>query len=433
MMDRLDIRSPKRNKRMQVGWEGFFPYYAGYPEVFANALLRSANLAPEGIVFDPWNGSGTTTYAASELGMKAVGLDVNPVMVIVARARLLPVSEADSIEPLAQDIVRTARVRVENVSDQDPLCAWFTAETAAFVRSVERSIAKRLLGRMTLRAGGANFDSLSGLAATFYVALFNVCRAMASSFRTSNPTWIRLPKEEEARIDVPHRDITERFLTNLQHMVQALTTRVAQKGVERGVSELKIADTTKYALQPESVDIVLTSPPYCTRIDYAAATRIELAVIAPLISGTPDELSRLMIGSTRVSKNPIAVSPTWGPRCLKFLDQIRSHPSKASAGYYYKTHLDYFDKMERSIEKFTSALKPDGSAIMVVQDSYYKDIHNDLPSILAEIAAGHGLTLKRREDFYLRRSMSGINPHTRLYGRSPGAVEAVLCFSKTKN
>jgi DNA modification methylase len=433
MMDALDIRSPKRSKRLQAGWEGFFPYYAGYPEVFANALLSSANLAPDAVVFDPWNGSGTTTYTASELGMKAVGFDINPVMVVVARARLLPVSEADSIEPLAQGIVRAARPNVGRISGEEPLCAWFTVETAASIRSLERSIAKRLLGRMTLTTDGANFDNLSGLAATFYVALFNVCRALASSFRSSNPTWVRLPKQEEARINVAHRDITDRFLANLKDMVQALTGRAALQYVERGVSELKVADTTTCALQPESVDIVLTSPPYCTRIDYAAATRVELAVVAPLTKGTPDELSRRMVGSTKVSKNPITVSPKWGPRCVEFLEQIRSHPSKASAGYYYQTHLDYFDKMERSIEKFASALRPNGRAIMVVQDSYYKDIHNDLPSILTEIAAGHELALGRREDFFLRRSMSGINPHTRLYGRSPGAVEAVLCFSKTDN
>ncbi len=30
MAQRLRIVSPKRNKRLQTGWEGFFPYYAGY-------------------------------------------------------------------------------------------------------------------------------------------------------------------------------------------------------------------------------------------------------------------------------------------------------------------------------------------------------------------------------------------------------------------
>ena len=49
MAKRLRIVSPKRNKRLQTGWEGFFPYYAGYPELFARELLQSAKL-PHGAV-----------------------------------------------------------------------------------------------------------------------------------------------------------------------------------------------------------------------------------------------------------------------------------------------------------------------------------------------------------------------------------------------
>ena len=44
-----------------------------------------------------------------------------------------------------------------------------------------------------------------------------------------------------------------------------------------------------------------------------------------------------------------------------------------------------------------------GRAVLVVQDSYYKDVHNDLPTITAEMAQSVGLKLQRREDFRLQR------------------------------
>ncbi len=66
MFEQLKIISPKRDRRSQTGWEGFFPYYAGYPETFAATLLSSANLRADAVICDPWNGSGTTTYAASK-------------------------------------------------------------------------------------------------------------------------------------------------------------------------------------------------------------------------------------------------------------------------------------------------------------------------------------------------------------------------------
>lgn len=213
-------------------------------------------------------------------------------------------------------------------------------------------------------------------------------------------------------------------------MAAALAARADLFSFEQAQFDIRIADSTTIALPPSSVDFVLTSPPYCTRIDYTAATRIELALLAPLIESTPSELSRQMIGSTRVPLSEIDVSESWGTRCLQFLDALKRHPSKASSGYYYRTHVDYFDKIGRSVANVSAALKSAGIAVFVVQDSYYKDLHNDVPSMLSDIAERRGLALRRREDFQLVRSMSGINPHTRIYKRAPGAVESVLCFQK---
>jgi hypothetical protein len=429
MFDTLNICSPKRNSRARSGWEGFFPYYAGYSEAFARSLLESASLPEDAVVFDPWNGSGTTTYAASLLGITSCGFDLNPVMIVVARARLLSPSEADSIEPLAKEVVRFAESDAEPFDDDEPLSRWFTEKTAASLRSIERSIRQWLVGAMTITPFGTRLDRISGLAATFYVALFTVCRELVAPFLCSNPTWLRRPRSGEPKIDVRRDLLEDKLVTNLSGMALALANRRDLLCRERGTGEVRLTDTTITALPPGSIDLILTSPPYCTRIDYTAATRIELAVLAPL-GQAPEELGRQMIGSTRVPIHEVEICSSWGQRCCDFLEALRKHPSKASSGYYYKTHLDYFDKMAKSLHNLTRAIKRDGAAIFVVQDSHYKEIHNDLPSIITEIVEAHGLTKRRREDFRISRSMSGINPHTRLYKRSHGSVEAVLCFSK---
>lgn len=66
------ISSPKRDGRAQTTWERFFPYYAGFPETFANDVLTTLNLKTGATVLDPWNGSGTTTYAAVHRGYNAL-------------------------------------------------------------------------------------------------------------------------------------------------------------------------------------------------------------------------------------------------------------------------------------------------------------------------------------------------------------------------
>ncbi len=426
----LKISSPKRTAQAQSGWDGFFPYYAGYPESFARALIASSALDRGATVLDPWNGSGTTTFSAARLGMTAHGFDLNPVMVIIARARLLPASEADSLTPLARDTLKGLRADPRLLAEDDPLLWWFERPTAALIRALERRIREQLVGAQTLTPTGPRIDRISGLAATFYVALFAICRSLAAPFRSSNPTWLRRPKATEARIVGDRDAILARFSATIADMAAALGSSGNTLGDEVTAAHLKVADTTTTGLAAGSVDLVLTSPPYCTRIDYSAATRIELAILFPLIHLKMEDLGRSMIGSTRVPDHEIAVDPAWGDICGRFLAHLKAHPSKASAGYYSKTHLDYFEKMAKSLVNIATGLRGGGAAVLVVQDSYYKDIHNDLPSITVEMAAAAGLTLRRREDFRLNRSMAGINPHTRAYKRAAGALEAVLCFEK---
>jgi hypothetical protein len=434
MAKRLRIISPKRNKRLQTGWEGFFPYYAGYPELFARELLQSAKLARGAVVLDPWNGSGTTTYTATSLGLNSIGIDLNPVMIIVARARLLPPSEADHLRPLAATILSHAHSAPPTLKPDDALLGWFDPATAAFVRGIEQNIRRSLVGSMTKSPDGVQLERISGTAATLYVALFAACRRLVAPFRSSNPTWLRTPKAADTRIAASQAAIARDFGNNVRGMATALVAKREadlrlKKMPHPGDCKVSMSDTVAMDLSEGSVDFVLTSPPYCTRIDYTAATRIELAVLAPLLKTAERALGRQMIGSTQVPKGEIDVDEGWGETCLRFLAALKAHPSKASGGYYYRTHLDYFDKMNRSMQRLAVGLKAGGRAVLVVQDSYYKDIHNDLPTITTEIGAHHGLTLGQSKAFHLR-SMSDINPGRQTYVRPSGATESVLCFTK---
>ncbi len=430
MFESLKISSPKRNAKLQTGWEGFFPYYAGFPESFADAILSTAGVSTNSVILDPWNGSGTTTYVASSRGIPSIGLDLNPAMIVVAKARVLPPTEADSIQPLGREILKRAADDNEEVDSTDPLTFWFSNSAARSLRAIERSIHRHLLGPLTLTSGAINLDRLSGLAATNYVALFSVCRELTKRYHSTNPTWLRRPKASESKVRSTQPSIERRFISKLRSMAEALSTRSNATSSEPTMSQIRVADTSNPLLVDDSIDMILTSPPYCTRIDYTAATRVELAVLHPLLDETYDTIARRMTGTTKVAHHHISAADIWGPTCSTFLRSVKEHPSKASNGYYYKTHLDYFDKMSRSLAHCAKALREHGAAIIVIQDSYYKDVHNDLPTIISEMALAHNLKLKRRDDFYISRSMSNLNPRARAYERPSGTVESVLCLQK---
>ena len=428
LFDSLIIGSPKRKKGLLSKQAEFFPYYAGFPENFATAIIETSGLPANGIVFDPWNGSGTTTTAAAQLGYDAYGTDLNPVMVIVALARNLSDVEAKNLLGQADFFVEELTHDSNIDFSEDPLLQWFTIESTELIRNLEYKIRKKFLPN-AIKGIVSYGQEMPREAAALYVALFITCRLFTKPFKSTNPTWLRLPKEAEPKIKTDVKELTDEFLRHVRNI--ASSVQIAQGLSRTPYIDVSVSDTTN-SLRRNFADLVLTSPPYCTRIDYTAATRIELALIEPLLVTSRETLSRSMIGSIKVPLSVIEPKSEWGKSCLEFLEKLTAHGSKASKGYYFKTHLDYFDKLFRSLANISGSLKDDGQAIFVVQDSYYKEIHNNLPCILSEMAAGIGLCLYRRENFVQNNSISQINSGSSKYRRAGQTVESVICFKKEK-
>jgi len=406
----------------------WYRFYPGFSESFARSALSSARLKKGDWVLDPWNGGGTTTSTAASIDLNVCGYDLNPVMIIVAKARCLDPAEYSSLKPLAVDLGRKARKPFE-VSSDDPLLTWLFPSSVAALRGIEAAIQRLLIDDgeyLSVRARGT--DGVSDLAAFFYVALFRTLRNAFRPFRTSNPTWLKRPGSLNARLR-PSGD-------HLRGMFRAETAKMLPRAVvvretPRARRILKVASSERLPLQTGSVNFVLASPPYCTRIDYAVATSAELSLLGFGPGSGFKELRRELIGSATVPKTAPSVSEGWGKTCLGFLEDLRGHDSKASATYYYKNHLQYFRSLAASVLEMGRVLSPGGKCVLVVQDSYYKDLHNNLPVVLTEMATSGGLALEERCDFPLSRTMAGINPGAKGYRASFNATESVLMFGKS--
>jgi SAM-dependent methyltransferase len=211
-LSRLNITSPKLQQKDREGWKGFYPYYAGFSLSFVENVLSTSDLPANSVLLDPWNGSGTTTFAAGRYGFRSYGIDLNPAMLVVARARSLRAIDVDSIEPLLNEVenhFKTSRRAV--VDSADPLLARFEPNTV-----------------------------VEGVGA----------------LRANNNTY--------------------------------------GEGVE---PILRCCDTAGQWKLGEGADLAISSPPYCTRLDYAAATELELAISYPLSGDTLDGLRRKMLGT----------------------------------------------------------------------------------------------------------------------------------------
>jgi tRNA G10 N-methylase Trm11 len=177
-------------------------------------------------------------------------------------------------------------------------------------------------------------------------------------------------------------------------------------------------------LKDTTVDAIVSSPPYCTRIDYAVSTRPELAVLRyeeTLLT----ELRSHLVGTPTMT-GECAADELIGPAARALLKSVASHPSRASSGYYLKYYRQYYAAMAGSLAELRRVLKPGGPCVLVVQDTFYKELRNDTPGILLEIAAKAGFQSGTRHDFTVPRTKASMNPKTRAYRTSSAAIESVL-------
>lgn len=402
----------------------WYRYYAGYADTFvADVVGRLPE--PTGMVLDPWNGSGTTTSVAAVHGIEACGFDINPAAVVISKARLLQSDVAPSLLPLARELW-TAVEADAPLSEDDLLLRWMTPRAAVAVRRLAATINRSLVEFDDEPEATRLASEMSSLAALFYVALFRVVRRALGRFAGTNPTWLRQKVAEDEKMDLDLRTLRPWLLAVMVELAETVKgCGLSEPG--HGRVEITVADSGRLPIQDGAAQAVITSPPYCTRIDYAVATLPELAALG--VTGSEFRALRDRLIGTPTRDGSFASSDVrWGKTAIAFLRQVADHESHASTSYYLSFFSQYFAGIWRSLSEIGRVVASDRPIVLVVQDSYYKELHADIPRVMCEMADRLGWSPLARRDFKVR-TKANINAGTRKYRRPALATESVLAFS----
>src|SRR6266542_2414597 len=111
-------RSAKRTAKERAGVHAWLPYYAGFSEDFVASLLDEFKVGDTAIVFDPMNGSGTTTLVAQQTGYCCIGADLNPAAAAIARAKNAALV-GRALAEIAKETADAAR-RISRLAEMSP-------------------------------------------------------------------------------------------------------------------------------------------------------------------------------------------------------------------------------------------------------------------------------------------------------------------------
>ncbi|MFE8954245.1 hypothetical protein [Streptomyces althioticus] len=236
----------------------------------------------------------------------------------------------------------------------------------------------------------------------------------------------RASKPEEL-IRITPGEVDKAICEEQAFVVERLTTAPIRKKS----TLLLTASAMNMPLQENSVDAVLTSPPYLTRIDYAVAYARELAILGIDIDGDRS-LRRALMGTTLTRPVQVADCEHLSDVSRDLLEKVANHGSKASSGYYLKQARQYLCDLADGLEEITRVSRAGAHMMLVVQDSYYKDISVPLAEICIAESERRGWELVGREAFPVKRTLTAVNTPARAYKKGEVA-ETVVKFRSVRN
>lgn len=426
----VQVGSAKRGANERTGVHAWQPFYAGYSEKFVADTL--AVLATAGdLLLDPWNGSGMSTLVAQRMGIRSIGVDINPIMVLNAQAKDIALSrDADRLLQEAHGIVSAASQSVDaDASSAGEIADWLPAETLGPVLTLRKAIEREipdiplpLFASAVLSRPAQRRRYPSSWKTLLWSALFQVVRQVGNFAETSNPTWVKMGNGVQPE---PAVDVYDLYIETIASMLDDLCC-LSNDVPESGPYCVVKGDARKLPILDAVVDAVITSPPYCTRIDYVVSTKPELLLLGWDTDGF-DALRRRTMGAPVIVDKSIRARQEWGTTCRRFLDAVEGHPSKASRSYYLPTYMQYFLAAEEALRELKRVIRPGGAAVVVVQSSYYKDVELVLGTVYAEMALRVGfdqVDIARSEP--VRQHMAHLNTRSRRYVRDKTYHEDVI-------
>jgi hypothetical protein len=378
--------------------------YTAFSSDFASFALKECLSRGHKTIADPFAGMGTLGEVARARSLDLMLNDLNPFAVASCCVRTASVSQ-----------ISCAAERVRSL--------------IAFSRGEDDERRFELTVGALLPAGSSVSDCFKtpvGEAARHVLCCLHILSVarivMHKKLRGSNPTWTKrsmgsaaIDCDFDSAVDAGIKSLTA-YSAQLLPLADGFSVQLSN----RDVAELEWGEG--------SVDAIVTSPPYPNRTDYIRHYLPAAELLLDKNREAERRLREIQIGTPLIRDDHVGMELPSSVENL--IERVRTHRSYASERYYAKGVRYYFEDMSRVLARFAGWLAPNGIAMLVVQDTYYKEVLVSVADLLGDIARVHGLNVVGVERFKVSNAMSRLSPHSRATLPKPQLAENVMLLSK---
>lgn len=379
----------------------WYRFVLSFPPHLVRNYIEKFGLNKQSIILDPFCGTGTTLVEAKLAGIKAVGFEANAFPYFATSVKLDWSVDADLLLLNAHQVAHNAlnTLKAQGIDDNMP---FWTEGKDIKLKTLDLEAAKLILTNsispLPLHKTLVLLECLQSFRDKPYFRHMLLALANALVFKISNlhfgpEVGVRNPK-----IDIP---VVSNWLIEVEKIANDLRLVV---GKQYPSAEVYFADARDIdGIRPNSIDAVITSPPYPNEKDYTRTTRLESVVLGFVRNKAElKELKRRLIRSNTRGVYKGDDDDKWVLEnseiqdIAKIIEKRRIDLGKDSGfeRLYGKVTKLYFGGMARHLSELRKILRPGAQLAYVVGDqASYLRVMIRTGQLLANIATALGYEL----------------------------------------
>lgn len=391
---------------------GIHPYKGKFYPQLAKALINLSGVQPGALILDPFCGSGTTILEGYLNGFQTAGCDMHPLAATIARAKV-------AILDVNPDVLREAVITI--LRKLEAAESALQEEQEQFAADVQDEVAdwfpRPVIHKLNMVLRVIRAVTAGVLRDFFEVILSSIIRDV--SHQDPNDLRIRRRKTPLHDADVfglfaealdAQYNRIERFWSVRGYAPNRFFSCTVLQGDTREQTTLARVGAT-----PESVDLILTSPPYATALPYIDTDRLSLLVLFGLNTTRRRPLEHGLVGSREIvtaekrrweAELHSKASQQLPNRVRRALQALDARVKQSDAGFRRQNMpallMRFFTDMQVILQNCRVSLKKGGQAMIIIGDNRTtigdKEIRIPTTDWIQEIAKSEHFDLVERLD-----------------------------------
>ncbi len=359
------------------------------PYVFINRLTD-----PGDVVLDPMSGSGTTVLEAYISGRKGIGFDIDPLAIMISRVKTTSLVQEKLIE-LSHRILENAREKRESDTKavqlvlnnrwdektRDFIEYWFEKETQleliSLITEIEKIEDDKYRTFFELVFSAIIVTKSGGVSLALDLAHTRPHKAKVVFSKTGK---IIQGKEYNKNNSSRLRYITKTLRSPFEEFEKKCIQNIRAMNfgnVDLYPPEINFGNAQNLELEEESVDLIVTSPPYASNaIDYMRAHKFPLVWLGYKIDDLTLKRKEYIGGEVRVN-----IQYEELPQFTSGIIQEVSELDRKRGEVLHR----YYSEMARTLREMFRVLRHGKAAIVVVGSSVMRGKDTETQNCLADI------------------------------------------------